>query len=475
MALSSLPSDQGIGDLYESAYEFIDILKEAHIKIWQLLPLNPVGYGSSPYQSECGEAIDPIYISLKYLKEKHYIKDYKARGKNNDRVNFDEVRTYKEKYFKEAYKTQKDTKSQKFKEFLKDNPWVYEYALFNCLIRKNGYKHWYTWDKNERYAAYHKKSFNDSAYKDEILYIEWLQYIAYKEFELLKEYAHKNGILLMGDIPFYVGLNSSDCWANQDNFLLDENDVPTFVAGVPPDYFSKDGQRWGNPIYDWAFLEDDGFDFWFKRLEYANKLYDYIRIDHFRAFDTYYCIPYNEETARNGHWRKGKGDEFFSLIQSRNYDLKIFVEDLGDIVPSVEELRDKYHLIGMDVLCFDLFKREIEIKKDKILYTGTHDNNTLVGFYNELSEGEKVLLEMKMRYEKIKGKNFLDAMLNFAFKSDADYLIVPTQDYLGLGSYYRMNTPGTFGEPNWTFRLKSYDELKKKVPYITSLIDKYNR
>ena len=475
MALSSLPSDQGIGDLYESAYEFIDILKEANIKIWQLLPLNPVGYGSSPYQSECGEAIDPIYISLKYLKDKHYIKGYRAHGKTSDRVDFEKVRKYKEKYFKEAFKAQKDTKSQKFKEFLKNNPWVYQYALFNVLLRKNNYQDWYKWEKEERYAPYHKRTFNDAPYKEEILYIEWLQYIAYKEFELLREYAHKNGVSLMGDIPFYVGLNSSDCWSNQDNFMLDENDVPAFVAGVPPDYFSEDGQRWGNPVYDWEFLQDDNFDFWFQRLENANKLYDYIRIDHFRAFDTYYCIPFNENTARNGFWKKAKGDEFFSLIESRNLDLKIFVEDLGDIIPSVELLRDKYHLIGMNVLEFDLFKRDIEIKQNQVLYTGTHDNNTLVGWYKELDEGKKTLLNIKMRYEKIDGKNFLDAILNFAFKSDAEYLIVPTQDYLGLDSYYRMNTPGTFGEPNWTFRIKSLDELKKKAPYIASLVNKYNR
>ena len=299
--------------------------------------------------------------------------------------------------------------------------------------------------------------------------------LTYKEFELLREYAHKNGVSLMGDIPFYVGLNSSDCWANQDNFMLDENDVPAFVAGVPPDYFSEDGQRWGNPVYDWEFLQDDNFDFWFQRLENANKLYDYIRIDHFRAFDTYYCIPFNDNTARNGFWKKAKGDEFFSLIESRNLDLKIFVEDLGDIIPSVELLRDKYHLIGMNVLEFDLFKRDIEIKQNQVLYTGTHDNNTLVGWYKELDEGKKTLLNIKMRYEKIDGKNFLDAILNFAFKSDAEYLIVPTQDYLGLDSYYRMNTPGTFGEPNWTFRIKSLDELKKKAPYIASLVNKYNR
>ena len=448
MALSSLPSDAGIGDFYKSAFEFIDLLSEAGIKIWQLLPLNPVGYAASPYQSECGEALDPIYISLDYLKENGYIKSFKKYSdKSEKRVDFDKVREYKEKYFKEAFKKQKDTETKEFKKFLKDNPWCYEYALFHTLFLKNNYLDWNKWSEEEKYAAYNYKKFDDSAYKEDILYIEWLQYIAYKEFNLLKEYAHSKGIELMGDIPFYVGYNSSDCWANQDDFLLGNDDYPTYIAGVPPDYFSETGQR----------------------------CYDILRIDHFRAFDTYYMIPSQYQDAKIGEWKNAPGDEFFSFLKDKKIGLPIVAEDLGDLFPSVLELRDKYELPGMNVLEFTLMDKDIEIIENQVLYTGTHDNETLLGWFDSLSEKDKEILDIVMRYKKMEGKDFLDKILNYAFSSVAKYVIIPTQDYLGLPSYYRMNTPGTCGAPDWQFKLENFDEFKKKVPYIKELVGKYKR
>lgn len=476
MALSSLPSDTGIGDFYKSAYEFIDLLNEAGIKIWQLLPLNPVGYAASPYQSECGEALDPIYISLDYLKENGYIKQFKKYSEVPDkRVDFDKVREYKEKYFKEAFKKQKDTETKEFKKFLKDNPWCYDYALFHTLFLKNNYLDWNKWPEEEKYAAYNYKKFDDSVYKEEILYIEWLQYIAYKEFNLLKEYAHSKGIQLMGDIPFYVGYNSSDCWANQDDFLLGNDDYPTHIAGVPPDYFSEVGQRWGNPIYDWYFIKEDNYDFWYKRILAAKKLYDILRIDHFRAFDTYYMIPSQYQDAKIGEWKQAPGDEFFSFLKEKKVGLPIVAEDLGDLFPSVLELRDKYELPGMNVLEFTLMDKDIDVVENQVLYTGTHDNDTLLGWYDSLNDKEKEILDIVMRYKKMEGKDFLDKILNYAFSTVAKYVIIPVQDYLGLPSFYRMNTPGTCGAPDWQFKLENFDEFKKKIPYIKELVEKYKR
>ena len=475
MALSSLPSDTGVGDLYESAYEFIKCLKEAKIKIWQLLPLNPVGYGSSPYQSECGEAIDPIYISLKYLKENNYIKEYKTFNKLAKRVDFDKVRNFKETYFKEAFKNQKDTNSLEFKTFLKNNPWCYQYALFNILIRKNEYKDWNKWPIEEKNAPYNPKNFDITPYKDEILYIEWLQFIAYKEYYLLREFANKNDILLMGDIPFYVGYNSSDCWSNQDDFVLNEYDEPTFVAGVPPDYFSEDGQRWGNPIYDWKFMKSENFEFWMDRIKNAQKLYDILRIDHFRAFDTYYVIPSSSDTAKIGSWKEAPGHEFFTYLNDQNLNLPIVAEDLGDLFPSVLKLRDDFKLPGMNVLEFTIFQKGVEIEENQVVYTGTHDNDTLIGWYNTLDEESKDLLEIIMRFKNMEGDDIVDKFINHAFASKAKYVIIPIQDYLRLDSYYRMNTPGTFGSPNWEFRLTSLTNFKKVLPLIKEKVEKYNR
>lgn len=475
MALSSLPSDSGCGDLYKSAYEFIDILKESHIKIWQLLPLNPVGFGSSPYQSECGEAIDPVYISLEYLKDNKYIKNYDKFNESSSKVDFDAVRSFKMKYFKEAFKHQKDTKKEEFKEFLKENDWCYKYALFHILIQKNEYKDWNLWDKKEKYATYKYSQFDDSKYKDEILFLEWLQFIAYKEYLELKKYANDNGILIMGDIPFYVGYNSSDCWSNQDYFLLDENDAPTHVAGVPPDYFSEDGQRRGNPIYDWKLLKQEKYDFWVDRILAAKKLFDILRIDHFRAFDTYYKIPVECPTARVGEWVEAPGDDFFTHLESLKLNLPIIAEDLGDLFPSVLKLRDKHNLKGMNVLEFSLFDRNGEPIENQVIYTGTHDNDTLVGWINKLSEEDLETFEVISHLKKMKGDSVYEKIMNYAYSAPSSITIVPTQDLIGLGSEARMNTPGTLGSPNWEWKLVNFDKLKEKISEIKKRIIENNR
>ena len=475
MPLSSLPSSQGVGDFYESAYEFIDLLKKAKIKIWQLLPLNPVGYGSSPYQSECGEAIDPCYISLKWLKEHGYIKNYEPFNKDSKLVDFYHARLDKEKYLKEAFLNTKDTTSKEFKDFLKKNKWCSNYAKFKVLFEKNKYLDWDKWTKKEKYSAYDYTKFDFKPYEKEILFIEWCQFIASIQFKEMKEYANKNGVLLMGDIPFYVGFNSSDCWSNQDEFLLDEFDHPTLVAGVPPDYFSKDGQRWGNPIYDWKYMEQDGFTFWINRIKNALNTFDILRIDHFRAFDTYYTIKESEKTARNGEWKEAPGSVLFSILEKEGMTKNIIAEDLGDLVPSVLALRDKFNLKGMNVFEFNVFNREFVTTPNQVIYTGTHDNDTVMGWYESLSEENKELFDIILRFAKIEGKDTLDKILRYVLKSKCEYAIIPVQDYLGLPSEYRINTPGSFGSPNWEFRLLSLDEFAKKTDYIASLIEESNR
>lgn len=475
MAISSLPGDFGIGDFGENAYKFVDYLKKAGIKIWQILPLNPTGYGNSPYQSICGHAIDSIYIDLYELEKDGLIDNPKPFNKSKKLVDYPAVRAHKEKYLRQAFKNDKDTLSKPvFKKFVKENPWVEDYAEFTILSLKNSYQDWWYWDKKERYAHY-RHEFDFSPYEEEILFLEWCQFIAFKQFKKLKEYINKNGVLLMGDIPFYVGGNSSDCRANQDEFKLDENDIPEVVAGVPPDYFSETGQRWGNPIYDWEYMKEDNFTFWMERIEFASSLFDIIRIDHFRAFDTYWAVDRDCNTAIVGEWKHAYGDELFHLLFEKHPDINIIAEDLGDLFPSVLELRDKYNLKGMNVLEFTVFNPTFEVKENQIIYSGTHDNDTLKGWYKKLKDNEIELLKIIMRREGIKGRGIKEKLFNMIFGSICDVAIIPIQDYLWKDNDTRMNVPGLLGGHNWEYKLADFTEFVEVIPFIKSLNKKYNR
>lgn len=474
MALSSLPGEHGIGDFGKTSYDFIDLIKKAKIKIWQILPLNPLGYGNSPYQSECGEAIDPIYISLEDLVKEGYLKDVKPFNKDAIRVEYDRVRKYKDNYLRLAFKNQKDTSNNEFIEFIKSNYWLENYAKFHVLFLKNNYLEWFNWDKDERYDPYEHK-YDYSEFKNEILYIEWCQYIAFKQYLALKIYANKEGIIIMGDIPFYVGGMSSDVWSDQDEFLLDENDKFTFIAGVPPDYFSVTGQRWGNPIYDWDELKNENYAFWMNRFKEASKLYDVLRIDHFRAFDTYWKIPVTCPTAIEGTWEKGPGTALFDVLKNSDIKINIVAEDLGDLFPSVLALRDHYNFPGMYVLEFNFLNSSCEIVKNQVVYTGTHDNDTLVGWYNSLKIEEQNQIKLKTKILKIKGETITQKFLNYAYFSVADYVIIPMQDLLSQDDYSRMNVPGTCVSPNWEYKLKDYNDFNEVIPIILKLNEESKR
>lgn len=475
LAVSSLPSKYGIGDFGKEAYEFIDYLKEAKIKIWQVLPLNPIGYGNSPYQSECGSALDPLYISLDLLYEDKYLKSLpKSFNKTADRVDYDAVRNYKEKYLKEAFKNQKDLNKKEFKDFIRENKWVEKYAKFHYLFLKNNYLEWYKWNKEERYDCYdHKVDYSKA--RNEINYYIWLQFIAYKQFNKLREYANKNNVLIMGDIPFYVGGMSSDVWSDQDEFLLDENDAFTYIAGVPPDYFSKTGQRWGNPIYDFEQLKKEHYELWINRFKDASKLFDILRIDHFRAFDTYYKIPVSCPTAEIGTWEIGPREDLFNELKKANIKLDIIAEDLGELFPSVVELKNKLGLCGMHIIEFDFLNKTKNIEEKEVVYTGTHDNDTLLSWYKNLTVKEKRQVNAKLKKLKIEGNSINEKLLRYAYNSKAKYVIIPMQDLLEQDGYYRMNTPGTCQRPNWEYRLINFKEFENKLSFIKKIVKESKR
>ena len=473
--LSMLPSECGIGDFGKPSYEFIKLIKEAGIKYWQILPLNPSDSFNSPYASSCDSAFDPIYVSLDLLVERGLIKSYVKRNFDKDHVEYQSVREYKMFYLKKAYKVQKDTETKAFKDFIKNNTWLEKYAKFMVLSKKNHGKVLFEWVKNDRNAFY-DNSKNWDKYESAIKFIYWVQFELYREFDLLKKALKEAGIILIGDMPFYVGLNSSDYFAHLDNFVIDENEKPKLVAGVPPDYFCPEGQLWGNPIYDVRYMAENGYAFFLNRIKKALAKYDILRLDHFRAFDTYYEIPYGAPNAINGTWKEGLGAPFFDLLKKEGLLDRIIVEDLGDLFPSVLTLRDKFNMPGMNILEFTWGDNLQQPVKNQVIYTGTHDNETIVGYYKNLDAQAKRLLDIKFRYNNIPASKQINMrFIMLAYAAVSDLAIIPIQDFLGIDNRGRINTPGVGNDRNWTFRLPSLEPFKNMIPTIKELLEKYDR
>lgn len=474
-AISSLNSNYGIGDFGKEAYEFVDIIEKSGFKIWQILPLNPLGYGNSPYQPYSSFAGDEIYISPDILYDEKLIKQKPQAIKDKSKVDYEQARKLKAEVLKEAFKNFK--KDKDYEEFIK-NEFVYNYAVFLTFKKQNNLNSWNTWPKEMKNWIRDKKM-DLSDYKQDIEYEMFVQYIFYKQWMNLKTYANKKGIKIMGDMPFYVGLDSLDVWENQKAFLLNKTGSPKFIAGVPPDYFSKNGQRWGNPIYNWDYLKEHNYDFWINRIKYNSKLYDIIRIDHFRAFDTYWQINAKNKTAKAGVWVEAPGYEVFDLIKKKFKNLEIVVEDLGDLRKEVGELRDYYKLKGMKIVQFSLDPNETNNnfadKKNMIIYTGTHDNQTVIGFFDSQNQKTKDSILKIFKKNNYDSDNIANGFLEMTFNSIADYAIVAVQDILGLDDSARMNTPGTLGDMNWTFKMNSMKELEEKSAYLYELIKKTNR
>ncbi|GMN90038.1 4-alpha-glucanotransferase [Francisella sciaenopsi] len=463
LAISSLPSQFGIGDLGKSAYEFVDILKQANTKIWQVLPLTPLGFGNSPYQSSSSFAGDEIYISLEKLADYGLLEEssLKNLNANSNKVEYELVRNFKDKYLEEAFsnfQSSKDKFEQEYNDFIAQNTWVKNYAIFKAFRKANDNQAWNFWP--QEYKNWIKeKAIELDQFQQEIDYQIFLQFIFYKQWFELRGYANKNNIEIMGDLPIYLGFDSADVWEHQEIFLLDENQNPSYVAGVPPDFFSETGQLWGNPLYDWDKLKETNFDFWIDRLNGNFKLFDIVRIDHFRAFDTYWKIPAGEKTAINGEWIEAPGYDFFDTVYKRIPDANIIAEDLGDLRPEVLELRDHYKLKGMKVFPFhfDLKTGSFIDDANIVAYSGTHDNNTLKGWYfDELNRYQRKLLK---KYFKANDKNIFKKIIKYLLNCDAEYVILPVQDVLELDSHARLNTPGTVGEPNWQWKLADLNKL----------------
>ncbi len=474
MPVSALPSDFGIGDLGKSGYEFVDMLKKTGISIWQILPLNPLGYGNSPYQPYSSYAGDEIYIDLYQLKEEGYILEQVKTNRYNGPIRYEQVRKFKGEYLKAAYYSfvENSGQNEEYQEFIRQE-WVYPYAAFIAFKKANNDASWNQWsDEQQNWEVGH--AINDDSIADEINYQLFLQFMFYKQWMKLKKYANSKGIDIMGDVPFYVGFDSADVWQEKEGFLLDEKNVPTFIAGVPPDYFSKTGQRWGNPIYNWDYMEKTEFNFWVKRLAYSAKLYDIVRIDHFRAFDTFWKIPASCETAVEGEWIEAPGYAFFKTLLEKEQDIQIVVEDLGDLREEVLTLRDSFGFKGMNVVEFTFLDGE-DKESNRIAYTGTHDNQTAAGWYKSLPLKRKFKVKRLMKERSVPKGKMSDRMVAYTMGLDAEYAIAPMQDYLGLTDKARINTPGTVGSPNWEWKLDDLTCFDKKAEQIRKLLSRTDR
>lgn len=482
LPIASLPSPYGIGGFSKEAYEFIDLLEETGQKLWQILPLGPTSYGDSPYQSFSTFAGNPYFIDLDTLAEKGWLtkeaceaSDY---GDNESYIDYGRIYNSRFVLLKQAFLNSDILSDEKFTEFCKDNQhWLPDYALYMALKNQNDGKSWIEWEeeiclRKPEAVEYYKKEL-----EEECNFYEFLQYEFHEQWTKVKEYAHKKGIQIVGDVPIYVAFDSADTWANPELFQLDEKNLPLGVAGCPPDAFSATGQLWGNPLYNWAYHKKTGYDWWLKRIAYCFDLYDIVRIDHFRGFDEYYSIPYGDETAVNGHWEKGPGMDLFNTVKEKLGELDIIAEDLGFLTESVFQLLKDSGYPGMKVLQFAFDPGEdsdyltYKYQRNCVVYTGTHDNDTTVGWFEKLSDGERdVALRYMNSFYTPKEEQHWD-LIALAMRSTADTCIIPVQDFLGLGSEARINMPSTLGD-NWKWRMTKgafSEELKEKIRRMTKL------
>ncbi len=472
--LASLNGSHGIGDFGKASYDFIDISKKAGFDMWQILPLNPLGFGNSPYQPYSSYAGDEIYISLDMLYDDGLLEEKVAHLEKKDRVDYNYVRDFKGKYLKKAYLKFKEKNlenSEAYKKFLEFD-FVYDYAVFLTLKKANKLIAWNEWPSEQKNWIIDKK-LDLKAFEDQINYEIFIQYTFFDQWMKLKSYANKNGIKIIGDVPFYVGLDSLDVWQNQKYFEITEEGKPILIAGVPPDAFSDKGQRWGNPIYKWSEIEKDDFKFWIDRLRYNAKLYDIVRLDHFRAFDTYWQIDAKNDTAIIGEWIPAPGYKLFDIIEKELKDVEFIAEDLGTMMPGVYKLRDHYDLKGMVIIQENLRPWEnhfIETTANSAAYPGTHDNKTLFQWYGELDKTQQESIKDYFKTLGINHGDIREDFFDYVMGMESEYVIISLADILGIGQEARINEPATLSDKNWSFKLKNLDEYKEKADFLNQTI-----
>lgn len=482
MHISSLPSKYGIGSMGKQAYEFVDFLYETGQKYWQILPIGPTSYGDSPYQSFSTFAGNPYFIDLDTLAESGALKESEYAtlnwGGNAEKVDYEAIFENRFKVLKLAFKREKITKKKEIEKFRYYNSyWVENYAMYMALKFKYDLVSYQEWPEDIKLRKPQAVVNTYEELSEEIDFWVYVQYLFNSQWTALKIYANDKGIKIIGDIPIYVAEDSADAWAHNEILMLDEDRTPIKVAGCPPDYYAPLGQLWGNPIYDWKYLKSSGYEWWEQRIKAALKMYDIVRIDHFRAFDAFYTIDYGRKDAVIGEWLKGPGTDFFEVLRNRlGKDPAIIAEDLGTITDDVRALLKFSGFPGMKVMQFgfdpvsDSEYLPHNFVKNSVAYIGTHDNDTLIGWYEQESENVKRFINKYLRLSEKEGLTW--GFINSLLASVSDIAIISMQDLLGLGSEARMNIPSTLGG-NWQWRMKSMDcltdDLKNRLKGSTSV------
>ncbi len=461
LPVSSIPSAYGIGSFSKEAYEFVDFLEKAGQSYWQILPLGPTGYGDSPYQSFSTFAGNPYYIDFEELIEEGLLTKEQCEecdwGGSEAYVDYEKIYKSRFRVLKEAFDNSRLEDNEDFQAFVAENAfWLSDYSLYMAVKDSYKGKSWSEWDGDIRLRKPEAIEKYAEKLKEEILFYEFQQYLFDTQWRKLKKYANDKGVKIIGDIPIYVALDSADTWANPELFQLDENRRPTGVAGCPPDAFSATGQLWGNPLYKWDYHKETEYAWWIQRISYCYKLYDVVRIDHFRGFDEYYNIPFGDTTAEFGRWEKGPGYDLFKVMKKKIGNKPVIAEDLGFLTPTVNQLLKKSGYPGMKVLQFAFDSREESdylphnYTANSVVYTGTHDNDTTVGWYQTISRRDR---SFARKYLNIKtGRELEWNFIRAALGSVSDTAVIPMQDYLGLGSEARINVPSTLGT-NWKWRM----------------------
>jgi 4-alpha-glucanotransferase len=467
---SSLPGPYGIGELGPQAYRFVDWLASTGCKLWQVLPLGPTGYGDSPYQCFSAFAGNPYLISFGALVEDGLLTENDLAGLPKfepSRVDYGQLIPWKLNLLQKAFVRLNSASKQlhtAFEKFRVDNAsWLDDYALFMALKEAHGGGPWSDWESSLRQREASAMEQARAAHQEDILRHSFYQFLFFRQWHKLRAYANEQDIKIIGDIPIFIAYDSADAWANPDLFYLDQNSLPTVVAGVPPDYFSKTGQLWGNPLYRWTVHKKSRYGWWLERFHSVLNFVDVVRLDHFRGFAGYYEIPYGAPTAETGQWMTGPGKDFFNAVSrefsgTANDTLPIIAEDLGVITPDVVDLRESFHLPGMKILQFGFTGPDNPFLPHNypshcVAYTGTHDNDTAIGWFESAPEEER---KFALRYLNSDGSDFAWDLIRGVWSSVAVYAIAPMQDLLSLGTEARMNFPSRLGG-NWEWRMQEAD------------------
>lgn len=482
MPIFSLPSKYGIGCFSKEAYTFVNQLKKSKQSYWQILPLGPTGYGDSPYQSFSTFAGNPYFIDLDSLVEDGLLEAAECEaydfGDNDQYIDYEKIYLARFEILKKAFERSHAEASESYRAYeLKNDFWLKDYALYMSIKNYFGGISWNEWDEDIRLREPVVLAKFEKELTKEIGFYKFLQYIFAQQWKKLKSYANGNGIQIIGDIPIYVAFDSAESWSHPELFQFDKEKNPIAFAGCPPDGFSATGQLWGNPLYQWEYHKKTSYAWWIERLAYCLDLYDVVRVDHFRGFDEYYSIPFGSVTAEHGHWEKGPGLDLFSNLSEQLGEVNIIAEDLGYVTDSVRELVKKTGYPGMKVLEFAFDSREKSdymphnYEQNCVIYTGTHDNDTIQGWYRSMAPEDRQLSIDYMGNEKTDLKDIHWDFIRLALGSVARLAIIPIQDYLGLGTQARMNQPSTLGN-NWKWRLleeEITEELLNKIAKMTEL------